>query len=84
MKDILKDLSAVPGISGQEDVVCHTIKNKIKNYADEVHEDKMGNLVAVVKGNKKGPKLLLSAHMDQIGFIVNHMEDKYIKVTPIG
>ena len=84
MKDILKELSAVPGISGQEDVIRQTIKNKIKKYADEIHEDKMGNLVAVVKGNKKGPKILLSAHMDQIGFIVNHMEDKYLKVTPIG
>ncbi|MCK4550676.1 MAG: M20/M25/M40 family metallo-hydrolase [Candidatus Aenigmarchaeota archaeon] len=84
MKDILKELSDVPGISGHEDAIRHTIKNKIKKYADEIHEDKMGNLVAVVKGNKKGLKILLSAHMDQIGFIVNHMEDKYIKVTPIG
>ncbi|NOR84611.1 M20/M25/M40 family metallo-hydrolase [archaeon] len=84
MKETLKTLSMIPGISGHEDIIRKEIKTMIEKHVDEIKEDKMGNLIAVVKGEKKGPKILLSAHMDQIGFIVNHLEDKYIRVTPIG
>jgi len=84
MKETLKALSAIPGISGHEDLVREHIKKTIKPYVDDIRDDRMGNLIAVVKGTKKGPKILLSAHMDQIGFIVNHADDKYLKVTPIG
>ncbi len=83
MFSLLKKLCDAHGISGYEDEVREIIKSEVENYADDVYCDKMGNLIAVKKGEKE--KIMLAAHMDEIGFMVKHVEDKgFLRVTPIG
>ena len=71
MKEILKRLSLAFGPSGCEDAVKEAIKKEIDALlpkAKDVTEDQMGNLIIHIGGN--GPKLMISAHMDEVGFMV--------------
>ena len=73
MKDLLKRLMLVPSVSGREDKIREAIKKEILPYADEISVDSMGNLIARKKGN--GKRIMLCAHMDEIGFFVTNIED---------
>ena len=84
--DILKKLMHCRGVSGKENKVAETIAAMIKDYVDELHTDAMGNLIAIKHGSAASPKkLMLAGHMDEIGFIITHVEDNgYLRVQSIG
>ena len=86
MYNTLKTITLVHGVSGKEHRVANTLKEMIAPYCDESHIDAMGNLIALKKGTSANPKkILLCGHMDEIGFIVNFVEDNgFIRVAPIG
>ena len=62
--------------SGNEELVSEAILEEIESYVDEIDVDVMGNLIAVKKGTGDGKKIMLAAHMDQIGLMVTHIDDK--------
>jgi putative aminopeptidase FrvX len=68
--ETLEKLANASGVTGREDEVRSLMIKYLKPYADEVKEDKIGNVVAVKKGKKNAPKLMLAAHMDEIGLLV--------------
>ena len=71
------------GVSGREDKIREVIKKEIEPYCDEIYTDNMGNLIARKKGN--GKKIMLCAHMDEIGFFVTSISEKgFIHIAPIG
>jgi endoglucanase len=75
MVEILRELSRIPGVSGAEDAVRRAIIQHIKQYC-EYSTDALGNLLAHKKGAEKpARKLMLSAHMDEVGLIVTGIED---------
>ena len=81
--DLLRELLEARGISGYEDDVRAIVAREIGPLVDEVRTDRIGNLIARRQGD--GPKLLLLAHMDEIGFVVKHIEDKgFVRLQPIG
>lgn len=86
MLNLIKNLTSVSGVSGREKAISDRISGIIAPFADKVYNDNMGNLIAVKYGkgeNKK--KIMLCAHMDEIGFIVTFIEDNgFIRVAPIG
>ena len=85
MLNELKNLCLINGISGDEGKVREYIISKIKDKC-EYKIDPMGNLLAFKKG-KKTPKnkVMLSAHMDEVGFICTHICDNgFIKFTNVG
>jgi putative aminopeptidase FrvX len=83
MKELLSKLTGIYGPSGNEERVREYIRNKIKDYADEMHVDVMGNLIAVKKGTDK--RIMLAAHMDQIGLMATHIDEKgFIRFTNVG
>ncbi|MBI2672540.1 M42 family metallopeptidase [Candidatus Woesearchaeota archaeon] len=73
-KEILVKLINTLGPSGNEDNVRNLILKEIKPYVDTINVDKMGNLVARIKG--KGKKAMLTAHMDEIGLMINKIDNK--------
>ena len=83
MKSLLKELVETPGVSGQEHEIRDKIREEVKEYADSVEEDKMGNLVA-----RKGDgdeTLMIAAHMDQIGLAVKDIDENgFIRFSKIG
>ncbi len=66
--ELLERLIKAFGISGNEDDVRDIIQKEIKKYVNDFYIDKVGNLIAHKKG--KSPKVMLAAHMDEIGFMV--------------
>lgn len=85
MKDLLKKLSNAPGISGFEDEVRDLMIAELEDYVDELRIDHLGNLIAMKKGEPEGKKIMLAAHMDEIGLMVRYIDKKgFIKFSKIG
>jgi len=86
MLDILKKLVDTVSVSGNEGAVSEVIKSLIEGCADEIKTDALGSLIAVKKsGNPNAKKIMLAAHMDEIGFIVTFIEDSgWLRVSQIG
>ena len=83
--DTIRDLSAIAGVSGDESRVCSAIANLIADDA-ELSVDNLGNLIAFKKGREVPKnKILFSAHMDEVGFIVTYIEDSgLLRFTSVG
>lgn len=80
---LLEKLMNVFGVSGNEENIREMIKNEIKKYADEVSLDKLGNLIVRKKGEP--PKVMLAAHMDEIGLVIKSIErGGKIFCSPVG
>ena len=72
---LLAEICEVAGAPGHEQKVREIIQREIKPLVDQIKIDNMGNVVAVKKG-KERKKVMIAAHMDEIGFIVTHIDDK--------
>ncbi len=86
MKTLIKTLVEAVGPSGYEGAVRDFIKKEVENFADDIQVDALGSLI-VRKGKKseKGLRIMLSAHMDEIGLIVTHVDDNgFVRFTSIG
>ena len=76
MLRLLKELCLTDGVSGFEISIRAKLAEKCRPYADEMHVDTMGNLVVFKKGKKhNAPKLMIAAHMDEVGFVITKIED---------
>ncbi|MDK2800526.1 MAG: tetrahedral aminopeptidase [Clostridiales bacterium] len=84
--DFLLTLSSLTAVSGYEHVSLTEIKKFFQPYCDLVYDDKMGNIIGVKKTKTKTPhKVMLAAHMDEIGLMVKSIDEKgFIKFTNIG
>lgn len=82
--ELLKSLCELPGIGGREDAVISFVKEQMEGLVDEISVDRMGNVVGVRNGGG-GPTVMVSAHMDEIGFIVKHIDDKgFLRLQTVG
>ena len=85
MIENVKELSLLNGVSGNEDAVREAIIKKIDGKC-EYHVDNLGSIIAFKKGRKTPKnKILLTAHMDEVGFMVSYIEDNgFIRFIPCG
>ncbi len=86
---IIKNLTETQACSGSESRIREYIKKTIEPYCDEIEMDILGNLFCIIKGNAKSnePKLkvLLDAHMDEIGFMVRFIDKNgFIRFSQVG
>ena len=72
---LLADLCEVAGAPGHENRVRKIVLKEIRPFVDEINIDNMGNVIAIKKGRKK-KRVMIGAHMDEIGFIVTHINEK--------
>jgi putative aminopeptidase FrvX len=72
--ELLKELSSAFGPPGNEEDVAAILKKELEELADETRIDKLGNVFFCHEGKEGNPKIMLSAHMDEIGFIVTFVE----------
>jgi putative aminopeptidase FrvX len=86
MKKLLQTLTETYGPSGYEGAVRAAIKKIIKPYADDIRVDVLGNLIARKgKLSKGGQKVMLAAHMDEIGLMVSHVDlNGFARFTSLG
>ncbi|NNM27779.1 MAG: M20/M25/M40 family metallo-hydrolase [Phycisphaerales bacterium] len=88
--DLLKRLCETPGVPGREERVRDLIHEEVEDLFDEIQADAMGSLIctrhATAGGKrKKQPRVMIAAHMDEIGFYVRHIDDNgFLWVNPAG
>lgn len=90
--DLLKEFTETPGPSGFETRISDLVEKTWQPFADEITGDRVGNLVALKKGAGPEPrsKIMLAAHMDEIGLMVTKMESYpdtgsgFLRVTSVG
>jgi endoglucanase len=81
---LLKEICEVAGVPGHEQRIREVVLRELKDMGIEHSLDNMGNVTALKKG-KSDKKVMVAAHMDEIGFIVNHIDDKgFVRFLPLG
>ncbi|MBI1802376.1 MAG: hypothetical protein HYR71_12190, partial [Chloroflexi bacterium] len=81
---LLERLCNTPGIPGFEDEVREVIAEIVKPFADAMRVDALGNLIVTRRGRSPF-RLMLDAHMDEIGFMVQYIDEQgFIRFTPMG
>jgi len=85
MLDLIKRLCNASGVSGSEQAIAQIITQEIKDFAD-IKKDRLGNIIAFKKGKKEAlTKLMLCAHMDEVGLIITTITDKgLLKFDTVG
>lgn len=81
---LLNEICTIPGASGFEQRIRTRIVEEIKPFVDELEIDNMGNVYGIRRG-KQQKRVMIGAHMDEIGFIVTHIDDKgFIRFHILG
>ena len=82
---LLGEICKAPGAPGFEIKIRELVLKELKGLCDEVRVDQMGNVIALKKGKSNKKKSMAAAHMDEIGFIVSHIDDKgFVRFNPLG
>jgi len=85
LAETLEKLSNACGVAGREEEVRGLMKSFLKPHVDEVNEDKLGNIIGIKKGKKNASKVMLAAHMDEIGLLVKTIsKEGFIQFAKIG
>ena len=82
--ELLRRLSEAAGVPGREEEIREIIKQALTGQVDELTVDRLGNLIARKSG--QGPKVAVAAHMDEIGFLVSHVDEEkgFLRIEPVG
>jgi len=85
VREIIQRLTETYGPSGFEERIRAVIREEVEGLADEVRVTPLGSLVAVRRGGDGGRRIMLAAHMDEIGVMVTYVDEKgFLRFTPIG
>lgn len=82
---LMKKLSEACGVSGDEGEVRKIIVEAIKDHVDDYRTDALGNLLAVKRGGDDSFRVMVAAHMDEVGLMVVHIEDGgWLRFRPVN
>ena len=82
--DLLRRLSETPGVSGREEQVRAIVVEQLKPLVDELSVDALGNVIAIKRGSSDR-KVMLAAHMDEIGFMARYIDERgFVRIQPLG
>jgi endoglucanase len=82
---LLTRICEAPGAPGFEKEIRKLVLTELEGLADDIRVDNMGNVVALKKGKSSAKKTMVAAHMDEIGFIVTHIDDQgFVRFNPVG
>lgn len=84
--DYVEKYCLIPAISGHEDLMIKSLSDDLKQFANEVSVDNLGNVIALIKGKSPtAPKVMVFAHTDQIGMFVKSItEEGFLKIVRLG
>ncbi len=82
---LLKALCETPGISGSEDPMLRMVAREMRPLVDTIEADVMGNVIGTKRGSEGGPRVMIAAHIDEIGFRVRYIDEKgFLRLLPVG
>ncbi len=80
---LFRELTELPGASGNEHQVRDFMRKELEKYADEIIQDKLGGIFGLKHG--EGPKVMVAGHMDEVAFMVTQItENGMIRFQPLG
>ncbi len=88
--EFLKRLTETPGVPGREERVREVIREHTEGWWDDLHEDRIGNLIGTIKAAKRKRgvserRAVISCHLDQIGFYVRYIDDNgFLRIQHAG
>ena len=86
--ELLRELSEASGVSGYEDEVRAVTRAAFESYADAIHTDALGNLIALREGTRpeeaQRRSIMLAAHSDEIGLMVTGFDQGFLRFTRVG
>ena len=87
--NLIEELTQTAAISAREHRIRALIKKRTKGLFDQIRTDALGSLICLKKPTRKGKskplRIMVAAHMDQIGFMVKHVDDKgFLRLNPVG
>jgi putative aminopeptidase FrvX len=85
LNENLENLSNTCGVTGREEEVRNLLIRLMKPYADEILIDKLENVIAIKRGKKSKPKIMLAAHMDEVGLMVKTItKEGFLQFSKMG
>lgn len=85
MEHLLRKLTELHGPCGYEQPVSKWVRDTVKPLVDEIKLDSLGNVIATKKGSSPGPSMIMTAHMDEVGFIIKKIEtDGLLRFEKLG
>jgi len=82
--ELVRELTEASGVVGAEGPIRSIVRRELAGIADEVHVDPMGNLVATINPGADA-SMLIGAHMDEIGFMIRHIDDEgFLTLDALG
>ena len=82
---LLKDITDANGVPGNEREPRQVMKRYMEPYAEEIQYDNLGSIIGVKTGDANGPKVMVTGHLDEVGFMVTKITDKgFLKFQPLG
>lgn len=83
--DLLSRVCETPGAPGFENRIRDLIIEEVSPFVDAIRVDQIGNVVTLVEGEDDSKTVMVAAHMDEIGFIVRHIDSKgFLRFLPLG
>ena len=83
--ELLKRLCETPGISGSEGPMLRLVAQEMRPLVDTIEADVMGNVIGTKNGAHGGPRVMIAAHVDEIGFRVKYIDEKgFLRLLPVG
>ncbi len=85
MKELLRRLTETFGPSGSEEEIRDQIRDEMAGLVDRIEIDALGNLSCIREGGAVGKRVMVAAHMDEIGIMVTYVDEKgFLRFTPVG
>ena len=85
LNENLEKLSNACGVTGRENQVRELMIQLMKPYADQITVDRLENVIAIKQGKEKSPKIMLAAHMDEVGLMVKTIsKEGFLQFTKMG
>jgi tetrahedral aminopeptidase len=82
--ELLGRLSETPGVAGREERVRALVIEELRPLVDDIRVDALGNVIGLKKGTGDR-RVMLAAHMDEIGFMVRHIDERgFLRIQPLG
>ena len=82
---LLRELTEAHGPSGYEAPVAKVVRKHLEPLVDRIEIDGLGSMVGSKKGSAASPRIMMVAHMDEVGFIVKHIDDRgFVYMNPLG
>ena len=82
---LLADICEAPGVPGYESRIRNLILKEVEDLVDHVEIDNLGNVITRINGRDSSKKAMVAAHMDEIGFMVTHIDDNgFLRFNTLG